>query len=123
MTSASAALVSSMTGEPRAYSLYVTCKDAEEAERLARAVVEEGLAACANILAPTTSIYRWEGEVLADAEVPLILKTSSETREACTERLAELHSYDLPCIVAWPIVDAHPPYLQWLTDQCARPDA
>lgn len=83
--------------------LWSTFADRQEAERVAATVVEERLAACANILAPCTSIYRWDGEVQRGEEVPALFKTTMQLAPRLRDRIAELHSYDLPVIEAWPV--------------------
>ncbi|UYY59770.1 divalent-cation tolerance protein CutA [Sphingomonas sp. S2-65] len=82
--------------------LHATFADRAEAERVARSVVEERLAACANILAPCLSIYRWHGDVETAEEVPVLFKTTPELAARLRARIAELHSYDMPVIEAWP---------------------
>lgn len=94
---------------------WVMCADAEEAERIARAVVGERLAACANLLAPATSVYWWQGRLEEGREVPLVFKTRAELVEALTARVVALHSYACPCVIALPIAHGHAPYLAWLT--------
>ena len=93
-------------------TVYAVFADTAEAERIATMVVDEGLAACANILAPCRSIYRWQGRVERADEVPALFKTAQA--EALIARLAELHSYDVPAAVVWPIVAAHPAYAEWV---------
>lgn len=100
-------------------SIYALFADRTEAERIAEALVEERLAACANILAPVQSIYRWEDRVQTSDEVAAILKTTEDNTEAAIARIAELHSYDVPCIVTWPIDGIFGPYAQWVEDSCA----
>jgi periplasmic divalent cation tolerance protein len=101
-----------MTGH---YSIYITTPDRETAHAIARALVEERLAACANVFAPVFSIYRWEGAVHEDGEVALIAKTSADRMAALIERVKALHPYQVPCIVAWPIADGYQPYLDWIS--------
>ena len=93
-------------------TVYAVFADANEAERIAGTVVEERLAACANILAPCRSIYRWQGKVERAEEVPALFKTAQT--EALIARIAELHSYDVPAAVAWPIEAAHSAYMDWV---------
>lgn len=95
-------------------SVYATFADAAEAERVARAVVAERLAACANILGPCRSIYRWRGEVEEAAEVPALFKARADKAEALLARIAELHSYEVPAAVVWPIAAALPAYAEWV---------
>ena len=95
-------------------SVYVLFASAEEAERIGRTVVEERLAACINILGPVRSIYRWQGAVETSDEIAAILKTSHIEADALITRIAELHSYDVPCIVTWPIDKLLTSYADWL---------
>lgn len=95
----------------------VTCGSVEEARKIGRALVEEHLAACANVLqAPVESIYRWKGKVDTAAEFLMIVKTSRERFAALERRIKALHSYDIPEIIALPIEKGSRDYLSWLTD-------
>ena len=101
-------------------AVYVIFGSDEEARRIGRQLVEEGLAACANILAPCRSIYRWRGRIEEAQEVPAILKTRADAAERLIARLAELHSYDVPAAVVWPIATALEDYREWvLAESCA----
>ena len=95
-------------------SVYVVFANAEEAERVGRAVVEERLAACINILGPIRSIYRWQGAVESAEEVAAIVKTSSIAVHALITRIAGLHSYEVPCIATWPIDKILGDYADWV---------
>jgi periplasmic divalent cation tolerance protein len=95
-------------------SLYVLFANAQEAERIGRAVVEERLAACINILGPVRSIYRWQGSVETADEIAAVLKTSNAEADALITRIAGLHSYDVPCIVTWPIDKVLGSYADWV---------
>lgn len=95
-------------------TVYTTCAHAEEAARLARTLVEENLIACANVIQGVMSFYRWEGQVTNQPEAAILMKTTEAKLAELKSRLAELHSYDLPCIVAWPIVDGSEAYGQWV---------
>ena len=97
-------------------TIYAVFADADEAKRIGRAVVDERLAACVNILGAIHSFYRWEGEVQSADEAAALFKTSRAAADALIARIAELHSYDVPCIVTWPIDPAHPPYADWVGD-------
>lgn len=101
-------------------SVYVVFATAEEAERIGRAVVEERLAACINILPACRSIYRWEGRIESADEVPAILKTHGCQSDALIERIASLHSYDVPCIAVWPIEKLLRDYADWVEDEVIR---
>ncbi len=82
--------------------VHVTFGTAEEAEMVARTVIEERLAACANVMASCTSIYRWGDSIEQDVETPVLFKTATASAIALRDRIAELHSYDLPVIELWP---------------------
>ena len=97
-------------------SVYAVFANAEEAERIGRAVIEEKLAACINILGPCRSIYRWEGEIETADEVPAILKTHGWQADELIERIAALHSYDVPCVAVWPIEKLLRAYADWVED-------
>lgn len=95
--------------------VYVTAKDEAEAKLIARAVVEERLAACANIVGGIQSVYQWEGRICEESEVALILKTIEKKKEPLVERVVELHSYEVPCVVCLPVVDGNPAFIDWVT--------
>jgi periplasmic divalent cation tolerance protein len=97
-------------------SVYAVFASAEEAERIGRIVVEEGLAACINILGPVRSMYRWQGAVESAEEAAAILKTSQDSADALIARISELHSYEVPCIVTWPIDKVLRGYADWIED-------
>lgn len=81
---------------------------------LARALVEEGLAACVNIVPGVRSVYRWEGTVEEAEEVLLVIKTRSSRATALEVRVRELHPYDVPEVLALPVVAGSDPYLDWV---------
>jgi periplasmic divalent cation tolerance protein len=95
-------------------SVYAVFADADEAQLIARTVVEERLAACVNILGACRSIYRWQGEVEEADEIAAIFKARADKAEALTARIAELHSYDVPAIAVWRIEGAWPAYAGWV---------
>ncbi len=105
-----------------AFFVYLTAKDAAEAKSIARTVVAERLAACANLLGETRSIYWWNGELVEDGEVALILKTSGERKNELIDRVRELHSYDTPCVVCLPIADGNPDFLDWIAAETRPAD-
>jgi periplasmic divalent cation tolerance protein len=98
-------------------TVYAVFGSAEEAQTVARTLVEERLAACANILAPCRSVYRWQGKIEEAEEVPALFKTRTDCAEALITRLSQLHSYDVPAAVVWPIAQALPAYAQWVADE------
>jgi periplasmic divalent cation tolerance protein len=95
-------------------SVYAVFASAEEAERIGRTAVDERLAACVNILGPVRSIYRWQGAIETAGEVAAIFKTASGQVDALMTRIAGLHSYDVPCIVTWPVDKLLRPYADWV---------
>jgi len=95
----------------------VTAPDADAGSGLARQLVDERLAACANLVAPVRSIYRWEGAVQDDPEVLLVLKTRPERLEALCARVVELHPYDVPEVLALPVTGGSAPYLRWVREE------
>ncbi len=92
----------------------VTAPTVESAAEMARALVEEGLAACGNVVPGVRSIYRWAGEIHDDPEVVLLLKTERRLVAALKERLPALHPYQVPELLALPVEDGLSPYLAWL---------
>ena len=100
--------------------LYITCGSREEAIKIARTVVEERLAACANIIDPMRSVYWWDGSVNEDDETVLILKTTAERAGELSERVKALHSYDVPCVVEIPLGGGNAAYFDWIAAETAR---
>ena len=97
--------------------VYITTGSRDEAERLACLLIEQRLAACANILAPVTSLYKWKGDLIREEEVPFIAKTTGERFEDLCQCIREAHSYETPCIVSFSISQGDPSFLQWINDQ------
>jgi periplasmic divalent cation tolerance protein len=91
-----------------------TAPDAEQAQRIGRALVEERLIACANLVPGLTSIYRWEGRVQVEGEVLMIMKTRRALVPRLKERLPQLHPYDVPELVVTPVVEGLDPYCRWV---------
>lgn len=89
----------------------------ERAPALARALVEEGLAACVNLVPGLRSIYRWQGAVHDDGETLAVIKTTRAGLPALLARLPRLHPYEVPEAIALPVVGGHLPYLAWVGDQ------
>lgn len=97
--------------------VYVTASDGAEARRIGRALVEARLAACANVVEGMSSIYWWQGAVQEAQESVLILKSTADRLDALIARTRELHSYDCPCIEAWPVAAGFGPYLDWVVQE------
>ena len=94
--------------------VYVTAADFNEARNIARQVVEEQLAACANILPRAISIFRWQGKLEEAEEVVMVLKTTEQKLDPLIGRVKALHSYDCPCIEALPVVEGNRDFLEWV---------
>lgn len=101
--------------------VYVTAAGAEEAKAIARAVVTERLAACANILDGATSVFRWEGKLCEEREAVMVLKTTEDRLGALEARIRALHAYATPCVVALPITGGSRAYLDWVVSE-TRPE-
>ncbi len=96
--------------------VWVTVGKSEEAQKIAKTIVEEKLAACVNIIPTVRSIYFWKGEVCDDQESLLMIKTRTELFERLKARIRELHSYEVPEIIGVAIKEGHQPYLAWVFD-------
>lgn len=96
--------------------------DQPAAEALAGELVAARLAACVNILAPCRSVYRWQGAIESAEEVPLLIKTSEERFPALSAAIRGRHPYELPEVIALPIVDGLPEYLAWVTSETSGTD-
>ena len=106
---------------PRHLVVYVTASSEEEGGRIARALVEERLAACVNIIPKIRSLYRWEGKICDDAEVMLMAKTAKSLAAALVNRVKELHSYDVPEVICLPIETGSGDYLDWIDGSVELP--
>lgn len=100
---------------------FSTAASVEEAEKIAKALVEEQLAACVNLFPGVRSIYRWQGQVEDGAEIFLVIKTQRHLVDALIRRVRALHSYSVPEVIALPIVAGSPDYLAWLADSTSKP--
>jgi periplasmic divalent cation tolerance protein len=99
---------------PTAVVILITAPTADAAASMARTLVEEGLAACGNVLPAIRSIYRWEGEIHDDAEAMLVLKTERRLVPALKERLPAMHPYQVPELLVLPVEDGLGRYLDWV---------
>jgi periplasmic divalent cation tolerance protein len=95
----------------------VTAPTPERAAEIARALVEERLAACGNVVQGIRSIYRWEGKVHEDAEALLVLKTTRARFDALRDRVLALHPYEVPEVIALPVEAGSARYLAWIADE------
>ena len=96
--------------------------DADSAGRISRLLIEQRLAACVNILAPCTSVYRWNDAVETATEIPLLIKTTLARYPALQAALTAAHPYELPEIVAVPVTQGLPGYLDWIVAETAGDD-
>lgn len=109
-----------MSEADRACIVLVTAPSVAVAAELARALVEERLAACGNILPGVRSIYRWQGEVQDESEVLLLLKTVPARVPALTARVVALHPYDVPEVVTVPLDSGLDAYVTWVEESVSR---
>lgn len=101
-------------------AVFITSSSEEEASRIAGSLVGERLAACVNIIKNIRSIYAWQGKVCDDAEVLMIVKTQRCLFNKLKDRVKELHSYDVPEIIALPIIDGSEDYLKWIRESTGK---
>lgn len=97
--------------------VYITVADKPEAIRIAHALVDAKLVACVNILGEITSVYRWDHKIEEATEVALIAKTRLSLFDEVREKVKSIHSYDVPCIVAYPMSEADASYLAWIRSE------
>jgi len=99
----------------------VTCSNRQEANEIAEAAVTDHLAACVSVAGRFRSFFHWEGELQKETEWLLLIKTVRHRFKELARRIAELHSYEVPEIIATPILEGHPAYLNWLDEATAKP--
>ncbi len=97
------------------------CPDPTTAQRIAQALVHNGLAACVNQLPPVASTYRWRGAVETASEIPLLIKCTRDRYAQVEEAIRQVHPYDVPEIIALPVVAGFGPYLRWVDDETQPP--
>ena len=101
------------------WAIYSTFATQAEAISVAKSLVEKRLIACANLQENITSIYRWQGAIAQEKEVALVAKTTKEKLAAAMEELQAQHSYQMPCIVAYPLQEGSPAFMQWVAEETA----
>ncbi|MCG8430953.1 MAG: divalent-cation tolerance protein CutA [Candidatus Omnitrophica bacterium] len=109
-------------GQVKHIVVLVTVSSRQEAESIARGVVEAGLAACVNMVPQVSSLFRWQGKVEGAEESLLVIKTALVAMDKLIERITALHSYDVPEIIALPIVAGAQPYLNWIDESIGQPE-
>ena len=97
-----------------------TFASAEEARRVARALVEKKLAVCVNVISGIRSVYRWEDAIVDEEEVLLVIKSSRALIQELTDEIERLHSYEVPEVIALPVVDGAERYLAWMNRELAH---
>ena len=105
------------------WALYSTFPSQAEALSVARMLVEKRLVACANILENMVSVYRWQGGIQQEPEVALFAKTTKDNVKAAIEAIKNQHSYQLPCIVAYPVSEGFTPFMQWVVNETTGTEA
>ena len=101
--------------------ILTNCPDEESANAIALAVIEARLAACVNILPRVQSIYRWQGAVESATEIPLLIKSTATNYPALEALIRQCHPHDIPEIIALPITQGLPAYLNWLSAETVKP--
>jgi len=99
--------------------LYATTDNEAEAEKIAKHLLQERLIACANIF-QVRSLYRWKGEIQDEDEFVLIMKTRAELIPNAIEEAKKVNSYEIPCLVSYPMGEGFPPYLKWIDEETAK---
>jgi periplasmic divalent cation tolerance protein len=102
--------------------VYITCESTRQAEEIGAALVEQRLAACANILPGMRSVYWWQGKVERAEETVLIAKTRDDLVGRLTDAVKSMHSYEVPCVVAVPIIGGNPDFLDWIRIEASGAD-
>lgn len=102
--------------DPEEITVFMTAPNEDEAAGIARALVEARLAACVNIVKNIRSVYSWQGKIEDDSEVLMIAKTRKGLFEALSEKVRELHSYEVPEVIALPVVAGSAEYLKWIRE-------
>ena len=101
--------------------VFTNAPDREAAIRIAEALIDQRLAACVNILAGCTSVYRWEGAVERADEIPMLIKTRAARYPEVEATILQLHPYELPEVIGVTLTQGQPDFLQWVAEQTAIP--
>ena len=101
--------------------VYITVNNADEARKVGKEIVSRRLAACVNILGPIQSMYWWKGNLQEDNEMVVIAKTTAALVPRLIERVKAVHSYEVPCIVALPLTEGNPDFLNWIAQETESP--
>jgi periplasmic divalent cation tolerance protein len=107
--------------DDHALLVFTNAPDRDVATRIAQALVDKRLAACVNVLAGCTSVYRWQGQVERAEEIPVLIKTRVSRFPEVEAMIRHLHPYELPEVIAVPVTQGLPEYLQWVAEETAIP--
>lgn len=102
--------------------VYVTCSNGDEARTIAKDLIQSRLVACVNILPEIQSLYWWNDAVQEDRETAFFAKTTEENVDGVVKRVKEIHSYDCPAIITFPIEKGNPDFLKWIAEECQKKD-
>lgn len=100
--------------------VYMTASSEDEARTIGNTLIEKRLAACVNILGSAQSLFRWNGSIQSENEIAFIAKTTQERMAALIAEVKHLHSYEVPCIVALPILAGNSDFLEWITRETSQ---
>lgn len=100
-------------------SVYITCKDHNEAKQIATHLLQKRLIACANIF-PITSVFRWQGKITDESEVAMLCKAKKQDFSRIKEEARQIHSYEIPCIVAFPWQESDEEYAKWVNEETSQ---
>lgn len=102
---------------PEAIQVFVSCESSQQAKKLVDSLLNDQIIACAQMLKGVESFYRWQGQITQSNEVLLVLKTTANHFNAIETSIKKLHSYDVPEILAVPVVEGSTDYLKWINEQ------
>ena len=102
-------------------TIYTLTDSEDVAVHLATTLVREKLIACANVGQAVRSVYEWNGTIQLEGEIPLFIKTNKALTKHVINRIKELHTYEVPCITVWPIIDGNDDYITWVNEQVINP--
>ena len=109
-----------MNGNDKKVIIFITASSREEAENIGKVLVEERLAACCNIVDNISSIFRWKGEICRESEVLMLVKSTSGLFDDIVKKVKGIHSYEVPEIIAIPIIYGSEEYLKWVEEEIKR---
>ena len=99
--------------------IYVTCDTLDRAKEISRALLEENLIACANIIPGVQLLYRWKGKIMEEGEVAVLMKTSRDKASKAMKRIETLHTYDVPAVEIWDVEEAPEAFTKWVRSETA----